>query len=285
MVELRVLGRGDENALEEFLRRHAESSMLLLSNLRAAGLAEGGGPYHGTYAAAFDGHRIVGVVAHMTRGALLLQAPEALPEVVTFAVAQSRRHIGGFIGPWAQVVAARATLGLTATAARMDSREILYALALRELVVPPMLASGAVRCRRALETDLPQLARWRVAYNVEANRLAKTPTMRRQARDEIERWHADRVLFVLTCDDDRVAYSAFNGAVPDLVQVGGVWTPPALRSRGYARSVVAGSLVMAREEGVERAILFTGEDNTPAQRAYEALGFRPIGDYGLVFFA
>jgi predicted GNAT family acetyltransferase len=33
---------------------------------------------------------------------------------------------------------------------------------------------------------------------------------------------------------------------------------------------------------VEQAILFTGKQNVPAQRAYEALGFRPIGDYRIL---
>jgi predicted GNAT family acetyltransferase len=31
-------------------------------------------------------------------------------------------------------------------------------------------------------------------------------------------------------------------------------------------------------------VLFTNEDNRPARRAYEALGFRAVGDYGLLSF-
>jgi predicted GNAT family acetyltransferase len=38
----------------------------------------------------------------------------------------------------------------------------------------------------------------------------------------------------------------------------------------------------ARDEGVRVAILFTPQSNLPAQRAYEALGFRHAGHYGLV---
>jgi len=44
---------------------------------------------------------------------------------------------------------------------------------------------------------------------------------------------------------------------------------------------VAGSLLDARDEGVDQAILFTDEENVPAQRAYEALGFVAIGRYRL----
>jgi predicted GNAT family acetyltransferase len=45
---------------------------------------------------------------------------------------------------------------------------------------------------------------------------------------------------------------------------------------------VAGALLAARSSGASRGILFTAESNRPAQRSYQALGFRPIGDYGLL---
>jgi predicted GNAT family acetyltransferase len=69
------------------------------------------------------------------------------------------------------------------------------------------------------------------------------------------------------------------------VQIGGVWTPPAWRGRGYAKAVVAGALLAARERGVARSVLFTGPDNHPAQAAYRALGYGRVGDYALVLFA
>ena len=76
--------------------------------------------------------------------------------------------------------------------------------------------------------------------------------------------------------------TAFSAVLPDMVQVGGVFTPVERRGRGYGRAVVAGSLLDARADGVVEAILFTEAENHPAQRAYEALGFERIGDYGMV---
>ena len=81
-----------------------------------------------------------------------------------------------------------------------------------------------------------------------------------------------------------VAYAAFNANLPDTVQLGGVWTPPEYRRRDYARNVVAGALLAAREAGVRRAVLFTGANNCPAQSAYSSLGFVRVGGYGLVMF-
>lgn len=67
--------------------------------------------------------------------------------------------------------------------------------------------------------------------------------------------------------------------IAEAVQVGGVWTPSELRRQGYARAVVATSLLDARADSAELAILFTGEENIPAQKAYLALGFEHVGDY------
>ena len=63
---------------------------------------------------------------------------------------------------------------------------------------------------------------------------------------------------------------------------GGVWTPPELRGRGYGRAAVAASLLDARADGVGRSILFTGDDNVPAIKAYAALGYRLIGDHRIL---
>jgi predicted GNAT family acetyltransferase len=87
---------------------------------------------------------------------------------------------------------------------------------------------------------------------------------------------------VLEADGALAAYSAFNARLPEIVQVGGVWTPRPQRGRGFARAVVAASLLEARAEGVARAVLFT--ESPAARRCYEALGFRKVSEYGLVIF-
>ena len=90
---------------------------------------------------------------------------------------------------------------------------------------------------------------------------------------------------MLERDGAPVAYAAYNAAVPTCVQIGGVWTPPDLRGQGFARAVVAGSLLAARERDVQRSVLFTEVDNHFAKSAYRALGYERIGDYGMVMFA
>ncbi len=82
--------------------------------------------------------------------------------------------------------------------------------------------------------------------------------------------------------DTPLAMTGFNARLPDIVQVGGVYTPPDLRGRGHARRAVALHLAAARDAGIRRATLFSGSDM--ASRAYRSIGFRQIGDWTLLIF-
>lgn len=282
-VEVRVLTPGDEKPVEALLAAHADSSMFLRRNLAVGGLVDHGERYHGTWAGAFEDGRLVGVAEHSRFSTVLLQAPAHVDAVSRAAVRASGRPVGGFVGPWTQALAAREALGLTRETMRMESHEGLYALALENLVVPTLLTSGLGRCRRSDAADLAVLAEWRIGYRVETNNEEDGSAVRAASREDVELGLADGTGWVLEVDGALVAYQQFNATLPDVVQVGGVWTPRPLRGRGYARAVVAGALLAARGEGARRGVLFTGATNVPAQRAYAALGFRRVGDWALLF--
>jgi RimJ/RimL family protein N-acetyltransferase len=282
-VDVRLLGSDDRDALERFLLAHADSSLFLRSNVRAAGLVDDGRPFSGTYAGAFDGG-LRAVAAHYWNGNVIVQAPVALAAVVRAAVERSGRPVSGLNGPWDQVCAARRALGLAERRASMDSRDGLFALALDDLVRPPALDAPGVRCRATRADDLDLVAAWRIAYAKELMHATDGSRWVLEARADMERLHELGSAWILERDGRPVAFSAFNAWLPDVVQIGGVYTPPALRSRGYARAAVAGSLAAVAASGVRRAVLFTGDDNGPAERAYTAIGFRLVGDYGLVLF-
>jgi len=285
--ELRLLRPGDEAALDTFLARHADTSMFLRSNARSAGLTDRGQPMQGTYVAVQDGERIRGVAAHCWNGMVLVQAPDPADAaaVAREAVRHSRRTVTGFSGPWSQVVAAREALGLGAAPTTKDSRDELYVLDLTRLVVPPELASGKLRCRHPTESELELLVDWRVRFAVEALGATDGPDLRQASTDDVRLQHDRGTDWLLLAGAAPVSYSVFNAMLPDIVQIGGVWTAPEFRGRGYARSVVAGSLLSARKQGMERAVLFADPANEAARRAYLFLGFRVTGDYGLVLLA
>jgi predicted GNAT family acetyltransferase len=256
--------------------------MFLLSNARAAGLVDHGGLKEGTYAGAFEGGSLIAVAAHFWNGVVVVQAPQALTEVVLAAVSASGRAVKGLAGPAEQVRGARAALGLARASASLDEDEALYALALAEMKVPASLG-GRLACRHVEDRDVPLLVAWRRAYHLEVLGAADSPALTDECRAEVEHLAADRALWLLEEDGAPVATTAFNARLPEIVQVGGVYTPPELRGRGFARAAVAASLLEARAEGAARAVLFTS--SAPAARAYEALGFVRAGSFGLVLFA
>jgi RimJ/RimL family protein N-acetyltransferase len=282
-ASVRVIRPGDQAPLESFLSRHADTTMFLRTGLRAAGLFGLRPP--ATYAAAFEGSAVVAAAMHAENGHVVVEAPVALPEIVGRAVEASGRAVTGFLGRWRQTTAARAALGLAETPAQFEKPQGLYALDLGRLIVPEALATGRLRCRRPTAAEFSLLTEWRAAYRQESLNSPAGPALITSSRQEVERALADGAGWILEDEGRPAAYQQFNARLPDIVQVGGVWTPPGLRGRGYARAVVAGSLLAARSQGARRAVLFTDDDNLPAQRAYVALGFERVGDYGLVILA
>jgi RimJ/RimL family protein N-acetyltransferase len=285
MTNLRILQAGDEMLLEDFLLQHTDTSMFLRSNWRTAGLVDQGEMFQGIYVAAIEDNKIVAVVAHYWNGMVVVQAPVHLEEVVLAVITKSGKAISGIAGPALQVASTKQALELANRLIQKDEREILFSLALQDLHIPPALASGKVQCRLPYPEELDLLTDWRVAYSVETLGQLETADLRTTSRQSLEAHQAIASHWVLVAEDTPVAYSAFNGSLPDMVQIGGVWTPPELRGRGYAKCVVAGSLLEAQSQGVQRAILFTSPDNLAAQAAYRGIGFSPTGEeFGLVLF-
>jgi len=278
---IRGLTPEDEPALEEFLVPMLASSLFLVSNSRRVGIIDHGGRYHGTYVGAFEGLRIQAVGAHYWNGMLVLQMPRFLDQVVTEAIRLSGRSLKGLIGPAEQVQRAKELLNLQQADYQMDEADGLYALRLTELVVPGQLKFGNTAGRRAADKDLEQVTAWRTAYSVELLGVTENQELRDQSRSNMKENISSGQSWVLESGGEVVANTTFNASVKEAVQVGGVFTPPELRGKGYGRSVVAASLLDARNEGAEMAFLFTGDSNIPARKAYEALGFERIGDYRL----
>jgi predicted GNAT family acetyltransferase len=281
---IRVLRADDVAPLQAFLRRHLESSLFLLGNLKLAGIDDDGRMYSGTYVGCVDGGRITGAAALYWNGNMMVQAPEpgdAVALARAALAARPERGLKGLIGPDEQVIGARDGLGLPPSILQLDSRDRLYRLELDALVVPDALTSGAVTGRRAEPRDLDTLTAWRVDYEVNLIHADDTPALRDDARKSIANMTTEQRLWVLERDGLPVAMTGFNTQFEDIVQVGGVYTPRALRGSGYGRAVVATSLLDAKREGGRRSILFTGQHNLAAQHAYEALGYQPIGSYRL----
>jgi GNAT superfamily N-acetyltransferase len=279
-MDIRILNDSDQPKLEAFLTGHRDSSMFLRSNALRVGLVYRDAPLHALYTGAFDDGDIIGVIAHAWSGMVLLQCPGDLDELARRCIAWSSRKVTGFAGPADQVRRARIALNLAEAPTKMAEDEWLYALDLSELQIPSALSNGEIHCRAPLPEERDLLCQWRSAYDVETLGSTDSEETRNRAAAALDRQIAEGNAWIAIRNGDPVSLSAFNATLPDIVQLGGIYTPPKHRGRGYAKASVAASLIAARQRGASRAVLFTS--NPSAARSYEAVGFRRLGDYGLV---
>jgi GNAT superfamily N-acetyltransferase len=281
-MQIRALDVSDELQLEEFLRPRRDSSMFLRANARRGGLDRSGSTPNHCFVGAFEGGAIVGVAAHGPGGMLLIQAPDSASDLARACIAVSQRPVTGLAGPLPQVEEARMALQLKAEGASYHCDEWLYGLDLCDLSVPSALSTGLVAYRAPVPGETGTLRAWRLAYDIETLGATDTASTRQRSARVLEQQMADGNAWVAVDRGAPVSLSAFNAALPDIVQLGGIYTPPELRGRGFAKVAVAAALLAARDRGAERAVLFTS--NPSAARTYEALGFRRTGSYAIVLF-
>jgi predicted GNAT family acetyltransferase len=271
---LREARAGDEPAIEAFLARHAETSMFLRSNLAQFGLFDRESP-HGTqfWRAGADG--ITAVFGLSNAGFAMVQAPDA-PDALfaDFAARVVGRRLAGLTGAVDQVARMRAALGVDGAAYALDAPEPLYRLTLDGLRIPP----GEGRIRAPGATDRALIFDWTRAYSAELH-MSPPERLDEEARGRTERALTSGDVRILENGGTPVGMTAINARLPDMVQIGGVYTPPALRGRGHARRAVALHMDEVRAEGIATAILFAS--GPAACRAYEAIGFERIGAYAL----
>ena len=272
---LRPAVPGDEAAIEAFLSDHAETSMFLRGNLRDYGLDDRSHPHGTAYWLAEEAGAVAAVFGLSNAGFAMSQAPGADQALwQAFAGTVAGRMLAGITGEAAQVAQAKQAFGLHSAAFAIDRPEPLYRLDLAALILPDL--PGEIR--PPAETDRALLETWFADYERET--LGTAP----ERAAVLARERAGRAILagetrLLIVNDTPVATVALNARLPDMVQIGGVFTPPDLRGQGHARRAVALHLAEVRGEGVQTAILFAS--GPAACRAYEAIGFARVGTYAL----
>ena len=84
------------------------------------------------------------------------------------------------------------------------------------------VASGAVGTRAPRPDERDALCAWRTAYDVETLGATDSPETRERAAAFLDAQIADGHAWVATHDGALVSLSAFNAALPDIVQLGGI---------------------------------------------------------------
>jgi predicted GNAT family acetyltransferase len=258
----------DRSAIEAFLLPHAEYAMFPLNNLAHHGMA-GGHPNAVTLWVQRQAGQITDVLTQTDGGMVLPFLPSR--NYAAAAQALRGRQVTGFAGRRDDVRGLQAACALTQAAATLDQDEPHFLLHLADLTIPA--GPGQIVPLATAPQDTIQT--WMLDYQL--NTLHTPPD---QAAGRVASAYATytamRSHVVLMEGATPLAMTGFNAQIPDIVQLGHVYTPPALRGQGHARRAVALHLA---QTGAARAVLFSASE--AAARAYRAVGFRRIGDWTL----
>jgi predicted GNAT family acetyltransferase len=145
-------------------------------------------------------------------------------------------------------------------------------------VVHPTYPSGRVRPARADEADL--VVYWSLAFQLDA--LAELGD-RERMREQVPGLLAGGEIYLW---DDGGPASMAARARPNThgITVNRVYTPPALRRRGYASACVAALSQRLLEEGFQFCTLFTNLANPTSNDIYQKIGYRPVCDFREIKF-
>ena len=118
--------------------------------------------------------------------------------------------------------------------------------------------------------DAALYAEWMTAFHREA-----TPEDRAPTQEALRNWAgADGQLF-WQVDGEPVSIALILRPSRDCAAIGAVYTPPALRNRGYAGAVTAAAVDRIHADGKRTACLYTDLRNASANRCYAKIGFQP----------
>lgn len=270
---IRVDGAG-RDALADFMFGHAPILMFPLTNLNLYGMGEGH-PRAMSAWVAKAGRKITDVLGISAAGIVFPCCPSG--DWAAVSRVTKGRQIKGFIGEGQQVVALRQATGLTRKA-DLDVTEPSFTLNVDDMVMPE-ITGFTLHPLTAAPLDL--LIDWRASYQVET--LDAPPDMARERADrEIRAYIAADSHRVLFRNGVPVSMTGFNAQLTEIVQIGGVYTPPELRSRGFARVALAMHLSESSIDGVTTAVLSAA--NEAAVRTYIALGFERTGSFAFAIY-
>jgi predicted GNAT family acetyltransferase len=235
-------------------------------------------------AVAFDGADVAGAGMTPPRAVVLsLCDNDAAVESLAQDVLAFRRTAAGVTGPLPGPQRfAEAWQRLTGDDFVVQIAERCYKL---ERLIPPSDVRGTARL--ATEADLQVLTDWRMAFTAEA------VPHEASSREDVE-WYTrqrfaaapERVgTFLWEVDGQLVSMASYGGPTPNGLRIGGVYTPPEFRRRGYASACTAASCEFILASGRSFATLFTDLTSPTSNRIYQAIGFEPVCDavqYGFI---
>jgi predicted GNAT family acetyltransferase len=236
------------------------------------------GPELPWMAALVEGDQVIGAALrtppHRLSVSLLgeQQRAQALAALAQ-AVVQVYPTLPGVSGPSASAA------GFAEQWRRLTGQPFQKSMALRiyalTQVVPPTGIPGSMR--RATEADRALLREWLGDFQQDS--FGERPSAER-IEQAVTRWLSSpgRHMFVWEHGGQALSMCGCAGLTPHGIRIGAVYTPPALRRRGYASACVAAASQHMLDSGREFCFLYTDLANPTSNKIYQQIGYQPVCD-------
>lgn len=241
MIAIKKLEELHMDELSSYLNHYQETTMFIRNNLYHSGLTYQDAPFHGEYYGTFENNRLNGVLAHYWNGNVMMQAENfsALSALVDEFKLKRSRPIAGILGEDSQANFVIEKLGLQSSLLAINYQEKLFLLNLDKMIIPQAIHSYSCTLKTVQDCEIDVIKEWLVAYHIEAlGDDANNPKLEQSIIDEIQNTQLSQNRRVLLVDNTPVSLCGFNANLPEIVQLGPVYTPPSLRNKGFARIAV-----------------------------------------------
>jgi predicted GNAT family acetyltransferase len=276
-VTVRPVISSDLPAVEDLVEREPVASCFVSSRIRSGGAD----PWRlgGELLGYFDGDRLESL---LFSGANLVPVGTTPRARAAFAdkVRAMGRRCSSFVGPAAEVL----DLWRMLEPSWGPAREVRSCQPLMVIDGDPAVAADP-RARLATSADLDLLVPACIAmFTAEVGVSPVAGGMANAYRARIAEIVRER-RSVVVIEADTVVFKAEVGAVSgDVCQVQGVWVDPGWRGHGLSESGMSAVVEIARESIAPVVSLYVNDFNTPARKAYRAVGFREHGVFATVLF-
>jgi|GEM_PF-270460 len=280
-LEVEKISSSNQDEMIAFLKRHENYSLFLLGNFENYGVMLSEAPYSGNFKLIRSSNEIVAVFCLAKKGSLLIQSiiREAVFDLVLTSCIEEGIPLTGLVGDWEfchifwQFLKDKKVIQKET----FTSKEILYQVDLSKISSLPQ-----PNVRLLTDDDYSQWKPLRLDYLVEEG-------FPNDLNDEqlleifIDKCRK-KIIWGFFLKGQLVSIADLNAKALDMGQLGGVYTHPNFRKKGYSKSVILKLLSDIKDiHGMRKLIIFTGENNLPAQKLYESIGVYQVGNFALLF--
>jgi len=278
MIE--ALSEKNLNEANAFLSKHEETAQFLINNLSAHGHKLSEHPNSGNFKMLRKSGSVVGVFSLTRRGNLIIESVEDESELILKECLNEAIKINGFIGNWPSVEPLYKLFKNKNPDFKpvYESKEILYSYLINS---SDEKIQRDPRVRLLQIEDFSQWLNFSKAYMEELSLPEKLT--KEEIRIQFETQINNKVWWGLFDGQKLLSRAGLNSKGETVGQVGGVFTPKEFRKKGYSKATMFHMLKDCLElHHHKKSILFTAQNDIPAQKLYESMGYFKIGFFALI---